>query len=354
MTAQRIPMSDTNRDRSHLSRSDIGRFMEMLQGYQRTAVLVTAVQIGLVDRLREGPADEGALVEATGAHALSLSRLLRGLRVLGMVERKSDGKMALTGRGRLLSRRDLGIHDLAIIIGDEYMAAWGQLRHAVMTGKTGFEHRFGMTAWEHRVRHPHLNEAFNNVMSGDQIRTLKAIADSYDLTGRRCLVDVGGGAGDLIAGILKRRPELKGILLDQPHVVEGAPAILAAAGVADRCTVVGGSFLEAVPRGGDVYILKHVLHNWDDDDCVRILRNCVAVMDPGAALLVLEDVLPDEETEAAIPLVMLDLHMMTALGGRERTQTEYGELFAAAGLTLVRCIATASGASDVIEAKRGS
>ena len=142
----------------------------------------------------------------------------------------------------------------------------------------------------------------------------------------------------------------RGIVFDQPHVVEGAGPSLAAAGVEGRCTIAGGSFLESVPSGGDVYVMKHVLHNWDDDDCVTILRSCRAAMGPKSTLLVLENVMPEDDLTGAASIVMLDLHMMAVLGGRERTEREYAELMARAGLSFTRCIATREGAPDIVEA----
>src|SRR5262249_49040434 len=156
---------------------------------------------------------------------------------------------------------------------------------------------FGTSAWEHRKQHPHLNEAFNVVTSGVQKRTIAALLVAYDFAPYAYLVDVGGGHGNLVAGLLKKHTHAKGIVFDQPHVVaEGADAALESAGVRERCVVAGGSFLESVPAGGDLYLMKHVLHNWEDADCVTILKNTRAAMEAeGATLLILENVLPADE-----------------------------------------------------------
>jgi hypothetical protein len=219
----------------------------------------------------------------------------------------------------------------------------------VRTGATAFEQVFKTTAWEHRRAHPELDGHFNRVMSAVQVRTLHAISRAYDFSGARCIVDVGGGRGQLLVGLLKRLPLVTGVVFDQPHVVEGA----AFEGVNDRCRAVGGSFFESVPEGGDVYLMKHVLHNWDDGACITILRNCGAAMDPTSTLLVLEDFLPaDDEVDAdSHDLVMMDIHMLAVLGGLERTREEYAELFDVAGLVLTKTVATDKGAPDILEAR---
>jgi len=189
------------------------------------------------------------------------------------------------------------------------------------------------------------------VTSGVQLRTISALLAAYDFSTLGCLVDVGGGHGNLVAGVLKARSNARGIVFDLPHVVEGAPAVLERAGVRDRCEVVGGSFLESVPSGGDVYVLKHILHNWDDASSVTILRHCRAAMSCSGKVLVLENALPEADLRGADALVMLDVHMMVVLGGRERSVSEYRALFDAAGLRFTRCIPTREGAPSILEAE---
>lgn len=330
--------------------SDIGRVMEMINGYRQTCIVVAAIRLGVFDRLAAGPVADAALAGELEADPGALSRLLRALAVLGLVDRE-DGASALTATGRLLTGAGFGagLRAWAVLVGAEYMAAWGHLADSVRTGAIGFERAFGTTAWEHRASHPELGELFNVVTSGEQVRTIAALVRGYDFSGRRCIVDVGGGHGNLVAGVLARYPDARGVVFDLPHVVEGAPEALERAGVADRCQVVGGSFLDQVPPGGDVYLLKHVLHNWDDTRCTEILRSCRQAMAPGAVLLVLENVVPDDPSTAE-ELVMLDLHMMAVHGGRERTEGELDTLLATAGLRRLRRIATRPGAPDVIEA----
>ena len=324
----------------------------MINGYQRTCVVVAALQLGIFEQLAKSPAKTADLARAVGADPRSLERLVRALRVLGLVE-LGDGGVALTGAGKLLLAGGFGagMRAWALLVGEEYLPAWTNLRHSVKTGEIAFDKVFGTNAWTHRREHPELNECFNIVTSGVQLRTISALLAAYDFSKLGCLVDVGGGHGNLVAGVLKKHARARGIVFDQPHVVEGAPAALEKAGVGDRCEIVGGSFLESVPGGGDVYVLKHVLHNWDDADCVTILRNCRAAMGPSTAILVLENVIPDGDVKGADALVMLDLHMMAVLGGRERTLAEYRALFDEAGFRFTRCITTREGAPSILEAE---
>jgi hypothetical protein len=323
----------------------------MINGYQRTCVIVAALQIGLFERLGRSSAPASELARELGADERSFERLVRALRVLALVELEG-GALKLTSAGRLLLKDGFGagLRAWALLVGEEYLPAWTNLRHSVKTGEPAFEKVFGTSAWNHRKEHPELNECFNVVTSGVQLRTISALLAAYDFATLGCLVDVGGGHGNLVAGVLIARPNARGIVFDLPHVVEGAPAALDRAGVRDRCEIVGGSFLESVPRRGDVYVLKHILHNWDDASSVTILRNCRAAMGPSAKVLVLENALPEQDVRGADALVMLDVHMMAVLGGRERTVSEYRALFEAAGLRFTRCIETREGAPSILEA----
>jgi hypothetical protein len=330
-------------------RSDVGRVLEMIHGYRQTCIVVAAVKIGLFDCIGTRVVSEDVLCRELGAHATSLGRLLVALRSLGLVEVR-EGGLALTSGGRMLLKEGFGagLRAWALLIGHEYLTAWGHLDETVRSGKIAFDDAFGMSAWEHRSRHPELNDAFNVVTSGVQLRTISALLRAYDFAGASCVVDVGGGFGHLMAGVLSKHPRLSGILFDQPHVVAGAAF---EPGVGQRARVVGGSFLDSVPSGGvgAVYLLKHVLHNWSDDDCVRILVNCRSAMGATGVLLVIENVLPANAVADDLELVMLDMHMMAVNGGRERTEREYERLAADAGLRLRRIIPTRDGAPDVIE-----
>jgi len=324
------------------------RLLDLLHGYRATCLIVTALELGLFDQLQAAPVDDAILAIRLGAHGPSLRRLLRGLELLGLVEQSSSG-VALTPTGQLLIDADAGLRERALLVGSEYLPAWRDLRHAVMTGEPAFDQVFGVSAWEYRRRHPELNEALNRTMADDQRRSSGSIPDAYDFSACRLVVDVGGGQGNLLAEILARYPRPAGLLLDQPHVVAGAAAVLSAAGVEQRCRVVGGSFFESVPAGGDAYVLQHVLHDWSDERCGAILRHCRAAMGASGVLLVVENLVPADADPTA-HLVMLDLHMMVMLGGRERTRREYRSLLHAAGFDLTRSIGTRAGTEILVAA----
>ena len=328
------------------SSTDRARLLELVHGYRATCTIVAALGLGLFDALRAAALNEELLARRLGAHRPSLHRILHALKVLGLVEDQPAG-VALTAMGRLMVDADAGVRERVVLVGQEYLPAWQEMRHAVMTGETAFERVFRMSAWEHRKRRPELDECLNRTMADDQMRTGGSVPAAYDFSSCRLIVDVGGGQGALLAEILAQCPQPTGIVFDQPHVIAGAPAVLAAAGVQARCRVVGGSFFESVPSGGDTYILQHVLHNWDDERCEAILRNCRAAMNAGGALLVVENIVPD----AADPtehLAMLDLHMMVMLGGRERTRGEYESLLRLAGFDLARSVSTRAGTEILV------
>jgi len=319
--------------------SDVpNRLHDLLHGYRATCVIVAALELGLVEALREGPVDEAPLAERLGAHEPSLRRFVRALSILGLTEHHEKG-VTLTASGRLLLEGDAAMRERAILARDEYLPAWLNLSHAVMSGETAFDRVFGMSAWEHRKRNPELNECMNRTMADDHTRARGSIPEAYDFSACRLVVDVGGGHGALLADILSWFPQPSGLLFDQPHVVSGAPGLLAEAGVLQRCNIVGGSFFEHVPAGGDVYLLQRVLHDWSDERCTAILRNCRAAMGAGSVLLVIENLVPDRIVPSD-HLVMLDLHMMAMLGGKERTQGEFRSLLESTGFELVRSLTT--------------
>jgi hypothetical protein len=313
------------------------RVLHLVQGYRASCVIATAVKLGLLDQLNAGPVSLDELAKRLQAHGPSLTRFLRALEALGVVESRADG-VDLAPAGRMLVDPRAGLREWAILSAEEYMPAWVKLGQSVMTGEPVFPAAFGMNVWEHRKAHPELDESFDRAMADLHSRARSSVLGAYDFSSCRLVVDVGGGSGTLIADILQRYPDAKGLVFDQPHVVERARAALAAAGVLDRCRIAGGSFLDSVPAGGDVYILQYVLHDWSDAACATILHHCRKAMEPSSVLLVVENIVP-EGAPLSENLAMLDLHMMVVLGGRERTLTEYRSLLHAAALDVRGCVA---------------
>ena len=222
--------------------------------------------------------------------------------------------------------------------GEEWYSAWGGLLQSVRTGDTAFDQIFGMTLFEYTGANPEAAAVFNEAMADSTLMAARVVAGAYDFSQAETIVDVGGGTGAFLAGILRANPQSRGVLFDQPNVVAGSDGLLASAGVADRCDVVGGDFFETVPVGGDIYILSWIIHDWDDARSLTVLRNCRRAMGDDARLLVIEQVVPPGNDPSLSKLY--DLHMLVLSGGRERSEDEYRDLLAASDLRLARVIPT--------------
>ena len=318
---------------------------ELINGYQLSAAIGAFARLGVADALAEGPASPAELAARLGADQRSLARLLEATLEVGLFEVRDDGHYALTATGQLL-RGDVegSLRRLAIVSTDEWRwRAYGQLTHAVRTGEPGFVPAHGCRFWEYLAGHPEEAASFNETMSRISAARDAVLAGAYDFGDIHRLVDVGGGHGGLLCAVLAQHPHLQGVVFDLPGVVEGARERLLEAGVAERCEAIAGDFLEAVPPGGDAYLLSWILHDWDDETALRILRNCRAAMNDDARLLVVELVVSAAGDPAPAPGVAMlvkqtDLEMLAVVGGRERTAAEFSELFAQAGFTLARIL----------------
>ncbi len=312
---------------------------QMIAGYMMSQVISVAVTLGLADLLATGEASAQALAKATGTHNQSLARLLGALAAWGLVEEPQPRCFKLTAFGALLCAGVPGsLRNLALALGGETMwRSWGSLLHAVRTGDNAFEHLFGMPSFEHASLHPDRASIFDAYMADLTRASTAAILASHDFSAYRSIVDVGGGNGALLGEILVAAPGAEGSIFDTPSGVERAMRRLEQAGVARRCRVVTGDFFKSVPEGADAYILKSVLHDWEDDRALAILENSRRAMRPDSVLLIVERLLPEriECCEAHREITMMDLHMLVMPGGRERTAGQYGELFAGAGLELI-------------------
>lgn len=312
----------------------------LIHGYQFTQALYAAERLDIPDLLAEGTQTVEELAMASHAHAPSLARLLRGLASLGVVAEGDDGTFSLTEMGMPL-RSDAPDSQRAWLLfsGADQYAGWGDLLHSVRTGETTAQKRYGMSSWEWRAQHPDLNTLFNDAMVELSTRRATAMLNAYDFSRFKQVVDVGGGRGALLGAILSAYPNLRGVLFDLPHVVDGAAAVFAEAGIGDCATIAAGDFFTTVPEGGDLYILSVVLHDWNDQQAATILANCRRVMGAGSTLLLIERVLPVSTAHHWEPYFS-DLNMMQALGGRERTELEWRRLLEAAGFALQRVVPT--------------
>lgn len=322
--------------------------LQMMTGYWVSQALYVAAKLGVADLLVDGAQPVENLATATQTDAHSLQRILRALASVGVFTEVNPGVFALTPLAALLRS---GIPDsmraLAIMYAEEQYQAWGNVLHSVRTGESAFDQQFGMNYFEYLAQHPVADQVFNQAMSGYTTQLVGAVLDAYDFSAFKTIVDIGGSYGTLLTAVLRTNRTARGILFDQPHVVAAAEAHLVASGVSERCKTVGGDFFIGVPSGGDAYLLAQILHDWNDERSVAILRQCRRVIPAQGKLLVIELVLPQSEEPSFGK--WLDLHMLVMAGARERTEAEYAVLFRTAGFELSRIAATRAGPS-VIEA----
>jgi hypothetical protein len=320
--------------------------LQMMTGYWVSQALYVSARLRIADLLVDGPRDVAALAAAAGADPAALYRVLRALASVGVFTETSRQTFALTPLADLL-RSDVpgSMRALALLYADEQYRAWEALLHSVQTGTPAFDQRFGMPYFDYLAQHAEADAVFNAAMTGWSNQVARAVAESYDFSGLTTIVDVGGGYGALLTSILLRTPSAQGVLFDQPHVIDNAIHHLDEAGIAGRCTAVGGDFFAAVPAGGDAYVLAQILHDWDDERSVAILSNIRRVMPQHGKLLVVELVIPPGNAPSFGK--WLDVHMLVLLSGRERTEAEYGALFGQAGFRLTQVIPTGPGPSIV-------
>jgi len=310
--------------------------LRLINGYQASQAIHVAAVLGIADELAGGPRAVGELASVTATDEAALHRLLRALVAVDVLDEADDGTFGLTTLGDAL-RGPAGAW-AAFIGRPPHWASWGQLLHSVRTGESGFRAVHGVDVWEYRADRPEEAAAFDAAMTGLSRRVNAAVAAAHDFGRYGVVVDVGGGRGALLAGILAHHPSVRGVLFDQAAVVAGAEP------EAEGIEIVAGSFFESVPEGGDAYLLKSVLHDWEDEPAIRILRVCRRAARAGTALLVVE-------RQYSLPATKLsDLNMLVGPGGRERTAEEYAALLAAAGYELLGETPTATGVS-VFEAR---
>jgi hypothetical protein len=325
--------------------------LQMIASFWTTRAICIAAQLGLADLVKDGPRTAAQLAAATNTHAPSLYRLLRALASVGIFAEDEERRFAQTPLSDTL-RTDAPVSmrwTAMVELGQEHFVGWGNLMHSIQTGEIAFDAQYKGNVWEYYAKNPEHGQNFNNSMTGFTGLVNQALRQSYDFSGFTKLVDVAGGLGALLAAILPDYPVLQGVLFDQPHVIADAGPLLEAAGVRDRCELVSGDFFQAVPEGGDAYILKFIIHDWDDDRSIAILRNIHRVMPAQGKLLLGEMVVPPGNQPDFSKF--LDLNMMVMTGGCERTAEEFRQLFFKAGFRLTRIVPTPSPMS-IIEAEK--
>ena len=317
-------------------------------------VVSVAAELSIADHLAGGPKDVASLAADTETFAPSLRRLLRALAALGFVIDGEDGRFSETPLLYWL-RADVpgSVRTIAIMVETQpHDRAWNDLLHSIRTGETAIDHAYGMGIFDFYGKEPEPAAVFNQAMTQITAGVAPGVVDAFDFSRFATIVDVGGGHGQLLAAILAATPGARGILFDQPDVVEGAGETLRAAGVADRVEIVGGSFFDSVPAGADAYVMKSILHDWNDEASIRILSNCRTAMDPQGRVIVIdrnmaEHITPDPMNVSG---TLMDLNMHALTGGLERTEAEWRSLFDRAGLALVAATPTQNPMS-VIEAR---
>jgi SAM-dependent methyltransferase len=329
-----------------------GALLQMVTGYWVSQAIYVAAKLGIADLLKDGPKSYDELAKATGTHKRSLYRLLRALASVGVFAEAEDGRFGLTPLGECLQTGIPGsVRALTINHGERLYRAWGELLHSVRTGEIAFNHIFGMDVWQYAAQSPESAAIFSEAMAELTTQVSTAVVTAYDFSRFSKIVDIGGGNGTLIISILQANPKMSGVLFDLPYVVENARKHLDATDLIGRCEVVAEDFFASVPGGGDAYILKNIIHDWDDERALKILQNCHRAMAENGKLLLVEGVIPPGNEPSFGKLV--DLNMLVMAGGCERTEAEYRTLFAAAGFKLTNVVPLPSPFSfSVIEGVR--
>ncbi len=327
------------------------QLLQISNGYLPSACLQVAAKLNIADLVANEPRPVETLAADTGTNPDALYRVLRVLVSIGVFSEPQPRTIALSPAAELLRRDVAGnIRDLVVWASNPFiMHVSSDLLHSVQTGKPAVEHLYGKPVFDCFASMPDLGRAFNEGMTAISIDLAPAVLDAYDFSGVETLMDVAGGHGLFICEALKRYPQMKGILLEQPAVVEGAKCVMCELRLEERCQPVGGNFFEHIPAGADAYYMQHVIHDWSDEPALKILGNLRQALDgnPRGRLILVDTVLPEDARPH--PGKLLDLLMLMFPGGRERTESEWRNLLARAGFTLTRIVPTKA-PDSVIEA----
>jgi hypothetical protein len=324
--------------------------MQMLFGAQMQRSICVAAKLGIADLLTE-PKTATELAAETNTHAPSVYRLLRTLASMGIFTENAAGKFELTPLAALL-REDApnSMRDFTIMMGEDWIwRAWGELMYSVKTGGVAHDKIQGMNSFEFFAQNEEAGRVFNRAMTNLSLSVIPAVVEAYDFSGIGKLVDIAGGHGLLLTGILKANPQVQGILFDLLFVIEGAGEWLEKEGIRHRVELAAGDFFQTVPAGADAYMMKHIIHDWDDEHSINILRSIHSAMNINGKVLIIEMVIPEGNEPS--PSKALDILMLVMEGGKERTKDEYRGLLEASGFRLTRIIPTKSPYS-VIEGER--
>lgn len=324
--------------------------IRLLSGAWATQAVATAARLGIPDLLAQGPREAREAAIELELDAGATYRLMRALASLGVLERRVDGRFANTAVGERLRGEVPGTFRDAFIAETDsvHWRSWEKVAEAVRTGLAQPREVFGLAAFDYYTQNLAEGEQFGKAMRNISRFAAAAVLDAYDFSGVRTVMDVGGGSGSLALAVLEKHPAMKGAIFDLAYIEPQAKHAIQAAGAASRCRFESGDFFQAVPEGADLQMLKFILHDWTDEECVRILRCCRESLEPGGRLLVVEMLVPEEIGPAFVSL--MDLNMLVVTGGRERTAKEYEKVLSDAGFEMTRVIPTKSPFS-LIEAR---
>jgi hypothetical protein len=326
------------------------QIIQMATGCWASRLITAAAHLGIADHLGSGPKPVAELARLTGTNPRALHRFMRTLASFGIVTQDDGQSFSLTSVGAALRSDAPGSARSTVLAlaGSWMWAALSEFQYSLETGKTAMEKAHGMPLFDYLAQNPADAAQFSEAMVGIHGAEPPVVAEAYDFAAAQLIVDVGGATGNMLAHILTRHPRPKGLLFDRPHVVTEAPGLLRARGVEQRVSIEHGNFFERVPSGGDVYILSHIIHDWNEEQCLTILGNCRAAMTRDARLLIVEFVLPEGNTPHFGKLA--DMVMLAIPGGEERTASEYEALLASAGFAMSAVVPTASDVS-IVEAR---
>jgi hypothetical protein len=316
-----------------------GQMMQWITAAWTSQTIYVAAKLGIADVLSGGPRTAEELAHLTKVDGPSLYRVLRALASIGVFAETPDGRFQMTPHAETL-RSDVpgSKRALAIMFGEEHFRAWGDMLECVRTGQPAFQRLYGKPVFEYLADHPENGKLFDQAMESVHGEETDAMLEGYDFSTAKVVADVGGGNGSLMRKLLAKFPTVQGMLVDLPPVIERARPLMQAAGTLERCRLAAGDFFQAVPGGADIYLFRHIIHDWTDEQCRQILSNLRKSIAPTGKLLVAEMVIPPGNDRSFGKF--LDLNMLVMAGGKERTEPEYRTLFEASGFRLTRVIPT--------------
>ncbi|WP_192918064.1 methyltransferase [Streptomyces spectabilis] len=329
-------MADTNKETRVASAEDRGRVVQLVVGSLAAQTLRAAVRLRVVEIIGDKERRAAEVAAEAGTQPQATTRLLRALAGLGILKERAPGSYAVTPAGSLLDPgRPDSLAALVGIFGEPVMLrAWEHLDEGVRTGETTFASVFGADFFPYLKEHPELSALFNEAMSQATSATAAQLPQAYDFGRFTTVADIGGGDGTLLSGVLREHPRLSGVLYDTEEGLAQAPRTLRRHGVEDRCSLVVGDFFRSVPEGADLYLIKSILHDWNDDQAAAILGHCRAALPPGGRVLIVEPLVPEAVSSETAGLYLSDLNMLLNVGGRERTREEFAEVCDRAGLSV--------------------